>query len=92
MLRLAWDFEANLLIFLCFSIFTQEVCPPAVSCAVTHNRKDLSADKTNMNACRDDVHDCAPAHQNHVSVFFLTPFEVGFELCASCGFASFYLR
>ena len=61
-------------------------CPQAVSCAVTPNKKDLNADKTNMNACRGDVHDRAPARQNHVSVSFLTPFKVGFGPCASCGF------
>ena len=42
-----------------------------------------------MNACRDDVHDCAPARKGLVSVSFLIRFEVGIELCASCGF---YLR
>ena len=74
MLRLAWDFGTNLLIFLSFFIFAPLFCPdPAASCVVSkHNKEDLSADTT-KNVCRDDVHDRVPARQGHVSVSFLTP-------------------
>ena len=80
-LRSVWDLETNLLIFLCFFIFALPIClDPAASCAVSKpNKEDLSADTTNMNACRDDVHDRAPVRQGHVSVSLLTPFEVACE-------------
>ena len=47
------------------------------------NKENLSADTTNMNACRDDVHDRAPVRQGRVSVSPLTPFEVACEPFAS---------
>ena len=48
--------------------------------------RGLSADTTNMNACRDDVHDRAPVRQGHVSAFPFKPFAVackplGSQLC-----------
>ena len=79
-LRLAWDLETNLLIFLCFFICALLICPdPAASCVVSkHNKEDLSADTT-KNEGRDDVHDRAPVRQGHVIVSPFTPFEVACE-------------
>ena len=87
MLRSVWDLESNLLIFLCFCIFAQLICPaPAVSCVVSrHNKEDLSADTT-KNERRDDVHDRALVHQGHVSVSFLTLLRLPVSLLLVCSY------
>ena len=78
MLRLAWDFETKLLIFLFFFISVLPIClDPAASCVVSkRNKEDLSADTINMKLCGDDVRDRAPVCQGHVSVSPFTPLAV----------------
>ena len=85
MLRLAWDLEIKPLTFLFSSISVPPIClDPAASCVVNkHNKEGSSADTTNTNVCGDDVHDCDPVHQGHVSVSPFTPFAVARESFAS---------
>ena len=81
MLRLAWNLETKLLIFLFFFISVLPIClGPAASCVVSKpNKEDLSAVTTNMNVCGDDVHDRSPVRQGHVSVSLFHTF-----CCSPC--------
>ena len=80
-LRLAWDLETKLLIFLFFFLSVLPIClDPAASCVVSkRNKEGLSADTTNMNVCGDDLHDRDPVRQGHVSVSLFTPSAVARE-------------
>ena len=82
--RLASDPEIKLLTFLFFSTFAPPTyLVPTASCAANmHNKEEWNASITNMTVREEDVHDCDPVRQGHVSALLVTSSEFARESLA----------
>ena len=71
MQRWASDLVINPLTSLCSYISVPQTClAPTASCAANmHNKEEWNAGVTNMTGREEDVHDCHPVRQGHVSAF-----------------------